>query len=76
MVVQKKQCCRQQKLGLGLLSAAARAWVSIGSSKTWLFFPFSLSWVGFFFGYCRIDGEEKDDLQRESDSGGTVVVFG
>ena len=30
----------------------------------------------FFFGYCRIGGEEKDDLQRDGDSGGTVVVFG
>ena len=37
-------------------------------NKIFFFFP--------FFGYCRIGGEEKDDLQRDGDSGGTVVVFG
>ena len=28
------------------------------------------------FCYCIIGGEEKDDLQREGDSGETIVVFG
>jgi len=49
MVVREKQCCCWRKLGLGLLPAAARAWVSIGGGKTWLFLLFSLLWVGFFF---------------------------
>lgn len=74
MVVQEKQCCHWRLLGLGLLPTAARAWVSTDNSKASLFLPFSLSWVGFFC-YCIIDGQEKDDLQREGDSGGTVVVL-